>query len=545
MIHNKLWLALAIVCLLFVELTFAEATPGVTLTPTGLRCEYRVDPLGIDVLRPRVAWILQASDSSARGLKQSAYRIVVASSLDLLNKDQGDLWDSGKVLSDQTAQIEYCGSALISRQVCVWKVMVWNQDDQASAWSETARWSMGLLNPKDWHAHWISDPTLANPANRPLTPIHCYRSELASQPNTPKWIAVDLGSSRKIDMINLVPARPSGLNSDFRTIMFPVRFKIEVGDDADFLSSQVVVDQTAADFNAPRVAACEFRIAAVSARYVRLVVTKLAKWDGQDYAMALGGLTVNADGKLGSGDAHVTCSDSTESSDYSVSYLGRDKQAVALASDSKAVTVDFPGVPTQHTVSRVPMLRREFTLDAAVSRATLYVSARGFYEFHLNGQRVSDELLDPGYTDYSDRIAYQTFDVTSLLHPGENAMGALLAYGWYAGHMNLFELRCIDGFFPQFLAQLEIDLVDGRHIMLNTDGQWRTTLSGPILWSDLLDGEGYDSQKELPGWDKPGFKDDDWTSAWSQPQDEVALVWPRCQPITGDSRNISRLGERS
>ncbi len=177
------------------------------------------------------------------------------------------------------------------------------------------------------------------------------------------------------------------------------------------------------------------------------------------------------------------------------------------------------------------MLRREFTLDAAIKRATLYVSARGFYEFHINGKRVSDELLDPGYTDYYKRIAYQTFDVTNLLQQGRNAIGALLGYGWYAGHMNLFDLRCIDGFFPQLIAQLEVELVDGRHVMLNTDGKWRTTLSGAILWSDLLDGEGYDSRKELPGWDKPGFDDHEWKPAYWQPRDEVALVSPRCQPI--------------
>ena len=389
----------------------------------------------------------------------------------------------------------------------------------------------GLLQPQDWQATWISDATLADPANRPLRPIHCYRSELAAQPDVPKWIVLDLGSSQPITSVDLVPARPLKFNSDFRTVMFPLRFKIEIALDPAFSDAQVVADQTSEDFNTPRSNHCLFHFPAVSARYVRLAVTKLARWDGDDYGVALGGLAVNAGDKLVSGHAQVTCSDSIESPEYSKSYLVQEKNTVAFAPDSAAVTVDFPGVPTKRTVSRVPLLRREFTLDQAVKRATLYVTARGFYEFHLNGRRVGDELLDPGYTDYAQRIAYQTFDVTRLVHPGANAMGALLGFGWYAGHMNLFQLRCIDGFFPLLFAQLEVELVDGRHLTLVTDGAWRTTLSGPVRWSDLLDGEGYDSRREIPGWDKPGFDDQAWKPAYSQPRDGVALVAPHCQPV--------------
>ena len=174
------------------------------------------------------------------------------------------------------------------------------------------------------------------------------------------------------------------------------------------------------------------------------------------------------------------------------------RKARALSScqpDSKAVTVEFPGVPASQTVSRVPMLRREFILSEPIRRARLFVTARGFYEFYINGTRIGDQVLSPGYTDYAKRIEYQTYDVTDHLRKGSNALGALLGYGWYAGHMNLHKLRCIDGFFPLLLAQLEIDLADGRRITIVTDEKWKTTLSGPILWSDLLDGEGCDFRK--------------------------------------------------
>jgi alpha-L-rhamnosidase len=263
---------------------------------------------------------------------------------------------------------------------------------------------------------------------------------------------------------------------------------------------------------------------------VRVQITKLARWDGQDYGVALGGLTVNLD-KQPLPVQVVTCSDSLETDEYSKSYLGQAARKVAIAPDSAEIIVDFPDVPKSRSVSRVPLLRREFTLDDKVKSATLYVSARGFYEIRLNGQRVSDQLLSPGYTDYSKRIPYQSLDVTSLVKPGANALGAMLGYGWYAGHMNMADLRCIDGFFPQLIAQLEVTFVNGKRVLVTTDDKWRSTLSGPVLWSDLLDGEGYDCRRELPGWDQPGFNDREWKSAWSQPRDEVLLVSPGTPPV--------------
>jgi alpha-L-rhamnosidase len=188
-------------------------------------------------------------------------------------------------------------------------------------------------------------------------------------------------------------------------------------------------------------------------------------------------------------------------------------------------------VPAKSTVSRVPMLRREFDLANRVRRATLYVSARGFYEVHINGKKIGDELLAPGYTDFGTRLQYLAFDLTALLHRGPNAIGALLGYGWYAGHMNLHDLRCTYGYFPQFIAQLEIEFADGTCSHVDTDGQWRSTLDGPVRWSDLLDGEGYDCRREMHGWDQPGFDDHAWLPAWSQSRDDVPLAAQFSQPV--------------
>jgi len=118
-----------------------------------LRCEYRRDPLGIDVLKPRLSWVLE---STARGQRQTAYRVLVASSEKLLARDRGDMWDSDRVESSQTAHIVYAGKKLTSRMSCFWKVCVWDKDGVQTKWSERAVWTMGLLAKSDWKGKWIS-----------------------------------------------------------------------------------------------------------------------------------------------------------------------------------------------------------------------------------------------------------------------------------------------------------------------------------------------------------------------------------------------------
>ncbi len=139
---------------------------NLTLRIEALRCEYLADPLGIDVIEPRLSWTL-ASDQ--RGVKQVAYQVLVASSAATLAADQGDLWDSGRVPSDETAHVLYAGAPLASRQRAFWKVRVWDTADERSSWSEPAQWEMGLLDPEAWQATWITpaieeDTTKAEPS---------------------------------------------------------------------------------------------------------------------------------------------------------------------------------------------------------------------------------------------------------------------------------------------------------------------------------------------------------------------------------------------
>jgi len=151
------WLIPAVVAIVLVPLTArGESTLA---RPTALRCEYLENPLGIDVPRPRLSWRLAASHMAERGQRQTAYQILVASTPEGLARNIGDRWDSGRVRSDQSIQVEYAGKALVSGAECYWKVRSWDAADSPSPWSDAGRWSMGLLQAGDWTARWITGPS--------------------------------------------------------------------------------------------------------------------------------------------------------------------------------------------------------------------------------------------------------------------------------------------------------------------------------------------------------------------------------------------------
>jgi alpha-L-rhamnosidase len=158
----------------------AHSVAQAAIAPERLRCEYRVNPQGIDEAAPRLSWIVTSDE---RNEKQAAYQVLVAGTPEKLARDVGDLWNTGKTESDRTVNIEYAGSGLSSRQVCYWKVRVWDQDEEPSDWSEPAQWSMGLLDPSDWRARYISfrddSPVYKDPKGHFLPPARQYRRQFA------------------------------------------------------------------------------------------------------------------------------------------------------------------------------------------------------------------------------------------------------------------------------------------------------------------------------------------------------------------------------
>jgi alpha-L-rhamnosidase len=135
---------------------FSAESDTTSLRVVDLRCEYLTDPLGIDDVQPRLSWKLAAAQKDVRGKSQSAYHVLVASKRSLLDQNQGDLWDTGKIISDQSHLVRYGGKRLRARMVCWWKVRVWDESGKATTWSPTGHWSMGVLTPEEWEdAQWI------------------------------------------------------------------------------------------------------------------------------------------------------------------------------------------------------------------------------------------------------------------------------------------------------------------------------------------------------------------------------------------------------
>ncbi|MBI4326051.1 MAG: family 78 glycoside hydrolase catalytic domain [Chloroflexi bacterium] len=468
----------------------------------------------MDVVRPRLSWTLA---SEQRGQKQTAYQLVVAASPESLAQNHGDLWDSGKVNSDQTIHVEYAGKPLGTRMLCYWKVRVWDKAGQPSPWSQPAAWSMGLLKASDWDAQWIA----YDPSQPAVTPHNGYHSDFAASADAVKWVAVNLGKDRKIDAVRLYPARPYDW-ADTPGFLFPIRFKIEAAQKTDFSDVKTLVDQTSADVPNPGAEAPIYRFEPISARHVRLTVTRLARRDGANFGFALAEMQVlsgpQSVGKL----ASVTALDSVELGGWSKAKLVDGRVLAEQGSDDGG------------SQQPATMVRKEFDVRGPIKRAIVSATGLGLYELRINGQRVGDQLLAPEWTRYTKRIQYQTYDVTGLLRGGRNAVGAQMSGGWWAGPLwvgrnNLGNARrCL-------LMRLDIELADGATQTVVTDPSWLATTAGPIRRAGIYFGETYDATKEMPGWDQPGFAAGGWPPVLVLPHpdetEKAALVAQCNEPI--------------
>jgi alpha-L-rhamnosidase len=180
---------------------------------------------------------------------------------------------------------------------------------------------------------------------------------------------------------------------------------------------------------------------------------------------------------------------------------------------------------------RPSVVRTEFDVDGEVAHARLYATAHGLYEAEVNGSRVGDDALSPGWTTYPQRLRYYTYDVTDLLAPGRNALGAWLGDGWYRGRLGWRGgFRNLFGSDLAFLGQLEITYRDGRRETIATDASWTAALS-PILFSGNYDGEDYDARLEYAGWSSPGFDATGWTGVAVGERDPRTLVAPTAPPV--------------
>lgn len=170
-----------------------------------------------------------------------------------------------------------------------------------------------------------------------------------------------------------------------------------------------------------------------------------------------------------------------------------------------------------------PLMRREFEINGSVHSARAYVSSLGLYKLHLNGSVVGDQVLTPGWTSYDTRLQYQVYDIKNILNDGRNAVGAILGDGWYRGYLGWGGNRNVYGNRLALLLEIRIIYEDGRMQTVVTDSNWRSS-TGPILESDIYNGEIYDARLEKDGWDRAGYNDDGWKRAKLSDHDKEILV---------------------
>jgi alpha-L-rhamnosidase len=188
-------------------------------------------------------------------------------------------------------------------------------------------------------------------------------------------------------------------------------------------------------------------------------------------------------------------------SDWKAKWIGLDK----------AVKEDNPDDPHRKLTSR--MLRKEFDINKKIKSATAFISGLGLFEFYLNGEKIGDQVLAPGLTEYNKRTFYMTFDVTKNLAANENAIGIILGNGRYFAPRGAEPTKTRTYGFPKVLCQLEIKYEDGTTKTIITDETWKLTTDGPTRINNEYDGEVYDSRMELDGWNKNNYDDSNWMSA--------------------------------
>jgi alpha-L-rhamnosidase len=485
--------------------------------PSHLQCEAMQEPLGIDITAPRLSWQLQDSRRSAR---QTGYEIRVANSPESLAQDYADIWDSGRVNSDQSVNVLYGGPAVESRRRYYWQVRVWDSQGTPSPYSQPTWWEMGLLSSQDWKAKWIT-------RDMPL--------ERGDYESSPKWI----WAANDNALTNATPGK-----HDFR-----FSFKLSKKPKAATLfitakdnlaawvnGKQIVTESPMGKFGRAQDPWGYFRVIPVgkflSAGANSLAAEAIVQQDHERPPQAgfIALLRVEmADGKIErfiSGPEWKAGPEQTSNAWTGQTFDDSSWPAAAVVCE---IGQDPLGTPWP--AQPVDLLRKTFSLAKAVKSARIYSTALGAYQLYLNGQRVGNDVLAPGWTDYRKRVVYQVYDVTEQVRQGGNAIGAILGGGWYADGLSWLQNRYNFGPPPvRLLVQLEVEYTDGSHDSTLSDESWKSKPS-PITGSEIYNGENYDARLEQSGWDQASFSDSRWGAVAVAPASPAPVVAQNFQPI--------------
>jgi len=476
----------------------------------GLTTESVVNPTGVESPHPRFSWHY-AGD--ARGFRQASWRILVASSTAGLASGKPDLWDSGWNNGAETLNIRYAGSSLQSGRSAIWQVETRDVNGKTFR-SEPASFEMGLLDDADWQgAQWITRIT------EPPASI----AALAE-----KWTDYQVESRFRIleTCANLhFRARYIGGNG------YSVRIEPGAKDNLKVLRHDGPKHVVLATFPSPvPLAAGEWHTIRVDARgdafEIRIDGTTTGSFRDKTHAAGVPGVgALRDDGTWGRAefdDFKVTRGETLLfSEDFNNPSLNnfqdllfcnggfsQPRGGVLSVRATRSLIEDKRGL-------EAPLLRKEFMIDKPVLRARAYVCGIGYQEMSLNGNKVGDRMLEPGYSRYDKRVYYTIHDIKDALKPGRNALGFELGRGWLGIRTPTLWGEYADGSWisePKLMALLRIDFSDGTTSLVRTDESFRTA-PGPILFDSLKAGETHDARKIIPGWNEPGFDDSKWASA--------------------------------
>jgi alpha-L-rhamnosidase len=470
----------------------------------------RSNPLGIAADDISFAWAISAE---TRGVVQSAYRIRVGTT-----EGSQEVWDSGRITSDRQIDVTLpAGQRLAPATRYYWQVQIRDGNGVESPWSVPAWFETGLLTAADWRgADWITGQ--------------------ADAPNVNAWtdyIATIEFTMNNIALGVLLRASDDAANGYMHQL------------NVSGSTPRLVVHKKTAG----RYAVIEtIDLAPLGFTNAGLLANKhTLEFDlrGTTIATRLDGKAIDTrtDSTFANGVIGLRTHGPESATIHSVRVIEKPRGRLLLASDFGAGLNPFQG----GTVSggtckitgnaeavyaparKIPLLRGQFAVQKQVRSARVYASALGLYELTLNGKKVGDQFLAPGWTDYNQRIQSQTYDVTALVHQGSNVLGAALGDGWHTGKVGLNWKR-VYGDTLAVIAKVKILYTDGSEEWFATNAQWQSAAS-PRLLADLQDGETYDARLEQPGWSTPGFDASGWSAVSVVAADSARLVPQPDEPV--------------